>query len=70
MSTVDVILKEIKSLNYGDKLIIYRKIKEDLLVNHEKILTKNIEKYRGIAKNIWNRDAQEYINYLRENDRI
>ena len=27
-------------------------------------------KYRGIAKGIWNQDAQEYINELRNEDRF
>ncbi|MBC8184805.1 hypothetical protein H8E88_27240 [candidate division KSB1 bacterium] len=62
------VMEDIEYLTLEDKRHIYRKLKKDLL--QEINISVVMDKYRGIAKNIWDKDAQEHVNELRENDRI
>jgi hypothetical protein len=38
--------------------------------NKKQQTLKALEKIRGIGEGIWNEDAQEYVNRLRDNDRF
>jgi hypothetical protein len=68
MPKVKELIKDINYLSIEDKHYLYKKLKKDLLkdINISVVL----DKYRGMTKNIWNMDAQKYINELRENDRV
>lgn len=68
MPKVEELLNEIKSLKTKDKRKIYRKLREDLI--NEKVNSIDLSKYRGVAKDVWDKDAQEYIAELRGDDRI
>ncbi len=68
MPKVQELLEDIEYLSTKDKQYIYKKLKKDLL--KEISISAVMDKYRGIAKNIWEKDAQEYINEQRENDRV
>jgi hypothetical protein len=62
------IIKEIDSLPAEAKVQIYSYIYSSLS-KREQVLAV-LEKYRGIGKGVWNEDAQDYINGLREDDRF
>ncbi len=68
MAKVEELLNEIYSLNTKDKQEIYQKLKEDL--RNKQIYSIDLKKYRGIAKKVWNKYAQEYIDEIRNNDRV
>lgn len=62
------IIKEIDSLPAEAKVQIYSYIYASLS-KREQVLAA-LEKYRGIGKGVWEEDAQDYINRLREDDRF
>lgn len=66
--SVDSIVKEIDALNPDEKRLVYKKLREALLKSENVIAS--LAKYRGIAKGLWNQDAQEYVRGLRNDDRI
>jgi len=43
--------------------------KKDKKIEQKKDIGKILDKYIGTVKNVWNEDAQIYINKLREDDR-
>ena len=65
---VKQIIKEIDSLPAEGKVQIYSYIYASLNKREQTLAV--LEKYRGIGKGVWNEDAQEYINRLREDDRF
>ena len=68
MPKVQELMEDIEYLSTKDKKYIYKKLKNDLL--KEINISAVMDKYRGIAKDLWEKDAQEYINEQRKNDRI
>lgn len=66
MKTINHILPDIQSLNYEAKKELYEILKKDLLGEETRSI---IKKYQGIAKNVWG-DAEQYVEELRNNDRI
>jgi len=68
MPKVQELMEDIEYLSTKDKQYIYKKLKNDLL--KEINISAVMDKYRGIAKDLWEKDAQEYINEQRKNDRI
>ena len=68
MPKVKELIEDIDYLSTADKHYIYNKLKKDILRDID--ITLALDKYRGIAKNVWDKDAQKHINELRENDRV
>jgi hypothetical protein len=66
MRTINHIRKDIQSLNYEAKRELYEILRKELLREETRSI---IKKYQGIAKNVWG-DAEQYIEELRNNDRI
>ena len=66
--SIDSIVKEIDALNLNEKRLVYKKLREALLKSENVIAS--LAKYRGIAKGLWNQDAQDYVRGLRNDDRI
>ena len=64
---VKQIIKEIDSLPAEGKVEIYSYIYASLDKKEQVLAT--LERYRGIGKGVWDEDAQEYVNRLREDDR-
>lgn len=75
MNKRDFIISELDSApdNILDEVIDfvqflkYKKSKSELL--EKETLELSISKYKGIAKGIWDKDAQEVIDEIRDNDR-
>jgi hypothetical protein len=67
VASINDILNQIHFLNYEAKKEIYEVLKKDL--RHQETKAIDLKKYQGIAKNVWT-DAQQYIDDLRNNDRI
>jgi len=65
---LDKILKEIESLPIEKQLEVLNRLSYKLKKKEE--LLKSLEEIRGLGKGLWGMDAQEYINRLRENDRL
>lgn len=76
MSSLQLILEEVNTLpehevNMLLHILIDKISGVHLLRPSSQDSGENIfRKYRGIAKGIWNQDAQEYINKLRNEDRF
>jgi hypothetical protein len=67
VASITNILNQIHILNYDAKKQLYEALRKDLW--HQETKTIDLNKYQGIAKNVWT-DAQQYIDDLRNNDRI
>lgn len=67
-AAVSQILDEISKLNPKEKEELYDHLREELVDVAE--LERRINSYRGIGRGVWEMDAQEYINELRNDDRI
>lgn len=75
MNKRDFIISELDSVsdNILDEVIDfvqflkYKKSKSESL--KKETLELSISKYKGIAKGIWDKDAQEIIDEIRDNDR-
>ncbi len=65
--SVDNIVKEIDALNITEKKLVYKKLRDDLLRTEN--ITIDLSKYRGVAKGLWDQDAQMYVRGLRNDDR-
>jgi len=68
MTKVQHILEEINHLNKTDLELILKKILEK--VEKEKEISLMLQSYKGIGKGIWNIDAQQMVNDLRNQDRL
>ena len=68
MSKTDQIIREINLLNDAELDIIY----QELLKKISKFdrLKNALHKIRGTGKGVWELDAQDYINELRQDDRF
>jgi len=67
MSTRQII-KEIESLPEKSKQEIYNYIQRKL--SRKDYAVKVLDEIRGIGKGLWDKDAQEYVNELRRDDRF
>jgi len=67
MHTIAEIINEMSYLSDKDKREALKLMKIDIIQSNS---TTNLKQYRGIGKNIWQKDAQNYINEVRDNDRI
>lgn len=76
MSSLALILEEVNTLPEGELNVLLHILIDKVsgvrpLRPSPHNASENIfRQYRGIAKGIWNQDAQEYINELRNEDRF
>ena len=68
MVTIEQILREIESLSYEAKQELYELLRKELWQKETTRLI-DLKKYQGMAKNVWN-DAEQYIDQLRNHDRV
>lgn len=66
--SIDELVKEIDALNPDEKQIVLRKIQDMLTIRRKHPV--DIAKYKGIAKGLWDMDAQDYVTGLRNDDRL
>lgn len=66
-STVQSIIEQIRKLNTDELELILKEVFES--VERKKRITLALDNFIGTGKGIWNLDAQEYVNSLREDDR-
>jgi hypothetical protein len=64
---LDSILKEIEKLSSDKQKELYLILINRLKKKEQAI--KSLDEIRGLGKGIWDTDAQDYINMLREDDR-
>lgn len=64
---LDSILKEIENLSPDKQKELYLILINRLKKKEQAI--KSLDEIRGLGKGIWDMDAQEYVNLLREDDR-
>ena len=62
------IIKEIQNLPPGEKQEIYDYLLK--MIRKREHVLQSLEKIRGIGKGLWDKDAQEYINELRDDNRF
>jgi hypothetical protein len=67
-SDVERILQEIDKLDSRSRQELYRQLKGKRRSSEEAM--QRAMKYRGVAKHYWGKDAQEYVNQIRDNDRL
>ena len=68
MSKVDLILQEINALHPDERNLLYQEIlKKVKKMEHVLAI---LSKYKGKGKGIWDNDAQQHINDLRNDDRL
>lgn len=68
MTKVQAILSEINQLDKQDIELILKTLIARLEEPDRKV--ERLKKYRGVGKGIWAKDAQDYINQLRREDRL
>lgn len=67
MTKVQIILKEIESLDVEEQDEVLQFL---LKKNNQNEKVKGLlKKYKGRGQNVWQEDAQSYVNQLREDDR-
>jgi hypothetical protein len=66
-STVQSIIEQIRKLNTDELELILKEVFES--VERKKRITLALNNFIGSGKGVWNLDAQEYVNSLREEDR-
>jgi hypothetical protein len=62
------IIEQIDRLSEIEQNEIYSYLSER--IRRKEYALKALERIRGIGKGLWEKDAQEYINDLRSNDRF
>lgn len=72
MRTVDAILNEADKLQPNEKLRLPHQLVDKLLVEptSEQVNRIDFDKYLGVGKNLWETDAQTYIDEKRSDKRI
>ena len=63
-----ITVKEIKKMHIKEKIKVMEMIKKDVIEKEASIYS--VDNVLGCAKNLWGKDAQEYIKKLRRNDRL
>ncbi len=64
MSKVDLLLQEISQLPQSDLEALAHEIQ--LKLEHLKKVKASLKRVKGAGKGVWNQDAQELVNQLRE----
>lgn len=67
MKNVEQLIGDIKLLSPEERKQIYHDLQEEML--RSKVIDTDIEKYKRIAKHLWEKDAQEFVNELRADER-
>lgn len=72
MEAVDAILNEVDKLQPDEKLKLLHQLVDRMLATPSPIVTTqiNFDKYVGIGKDIWEQDAQLYVNESRTHERF
>jgi hypothetical protein len=65
---VNILLKSVNDLNEQELQLVYNAILEKM--NKKANAIAALQRIKGIGKGVWNMDAQDYINELRDNDRF
>ena len=68
MSRTELLIQEIKSLSPNELETVLREIVQRVESAHR--VEELLAKIRGKGKGIWDDDAQEYVNRLRNDDRL
>ena len=66
--SVNQILKELDSLSTNQKVEVYNYLMSHL--TKKELTLAILDSIKGAGKGVWDMDAQEYVNQLRENDRF
>ena len=66
MTRIQTIIEEINHLNPDELEVILREIL--MRLDRKKKIETILEEYMGIGEGVWEMDAQEYVNELREED--
>lgn len=66
MTRIQTIIEEINHLNPEELEVILKEIL--MRLDRKKKIETILEEYMGIGEGVWERDAQEYVNELREED--
>jgi hypothetical protein len=68
-STVEKLLEGVAKLDLQQKAEIYKRLRAAMVKDEE--AERKANKYRGVVEEgYWGKDAQEYINELRSDDRF
>ncbi|AUD03598.1 hypothetical protein [Spirosoma pollinicola] len=72
MEAVDAILNEVDKLQPDEKLKLLHQLVDRMLATpvYTVIDKINFDKYVGVGKNVWEQDAQLYVNESRSNERF
>ena len=72
MVTVDAILSEVDKLQPNEKLRLLHQLVDKILATPGPDLDSriNFDKYLGIGKDVWETDAQIYIDEIRDEERV
>jgi len=66
MTRIQTIIEEINHLDPDELEVILKEIMTRL--DRKKKIESRLEEYMGIGEGVWEMDAQEYVNELREED--
>jgi len=66
MTRIQTIIEEINHLDPDELEVILKEIMTRL--DRKKKIESILEEYMGIGEGVWEMDAQEYVNELREED--
>lgn len=66
MTRIQAIIEEINHLNPAELEVILKEIL--MRLDRKKKIESILEEYMGIGEGVWETDAQEYVNELREED--
>ncbi len=69
--TIDRIIQQIEQLSFEERKLLINRLVNELLEQAGGIKKSypDLSKYKGIAKDVWQEDAQEYVNAMRNDDR-
>jgi hypothetical protein len=68
MARIETLLGEIKKLNYKELEMIFRAVRKRMEQRKKAALA--LDSFIGIGKGIWETDAQQYIDAIRDEDRL
>ncbi len=68
MVKIETLLGEIKKLNFKELEIILWEVKKR--IDLQKKVTLVLDDFIGIGQGIWEEDAQDYVDSIREDDRF
>jgi hypothetical protein len=68
MARIETLLGEIKKLNFKELEMIFRAVRKRMEQRKKAALA--LDSFIGIGKGIWETDAQQYIDAIRDEDRL